>query len=429
MSSDLAIRVSGLSKRYSIRRKGHDHNTLAQSVLHRLRHPRSGASREDFWALREVDLDIPRGAVLGVIGHNGAGKSTLLKVLSRITPPTLGRLEVHGRVGSLLEVGTGFHPELTGRENVYLNGAILGMKKREIQRQFEAIVDFSGVAQFLDTPVKRYSSGMYVRLAFAVAAHLQTEILLLDEVLAVGDPDFQHRSVAQIRRLAADGRTVVFVSHNPDLVADLTTTAVALSKGTVVDQGPTMEVLHRQYAQAARAAKFHREPGFGTHTRFIEVQGEADRSDDGLVRFRCHIRVASDLGCYGWRPNFTLHGPQGAPIGSTFGPVCPGFSAGGAATDVIVSEGLRLAPGIYSIDMSLSTVDPRDGTVDMVDLVRDACVFTVPNLRDGTWPPDWGALNFHTHRGSTSVETVEVSLPSSAMPVGKVNGGQAVKQK
>jgi len=180
MSSDqLAISVRGLSKNYVIRHNA-QHVTLAEAALSRLRHPMRRSRREEFWALRDVDLEVRRGEVLGVIGRNGAGKSTLLKVLSRITDPTTGVIDLWGRVGSLLEVGTGFHPELTGRENIYLNGSILGMNRAEIEAQFDAIVDFAGVERFLDTPVKRYSSGMYVRLAFAVAAHLETEILIVD---------------------------------------------------------------------------------------------------------------------------------------------------------------------------------------------------------------------------------------------------------
>ncbi len=217
-SSDLAIRVSGLSKAYTIRHQAEQHITLAEKALSRVRRPLQREQLETFWALKDIDLEVRKGEVLGIIGRNGAGKSTLLKVLSRITAPTKGRVELYGRLGSLLEVGTGFHPELTGRENIYLNGTILGMKRSEIDRRFDEIVDFAGVEQFLDTPVKRYSSGMYVRLAFAVAAHLNTEIVVIDEVLAVGDAQFQERSVGKMRQVGKDGRTVLVVSHNMDIV-------------------------------------------------------------------------------------------------------------------------------------------------------------------------------------------------------------------
>ena len=190
-AADVAVSVRGLSKSYSIARNAEKHSTIGEALMSKLKNPFQRVERDTFWALNDVNFDIQKGDVVGIIGRNGAGKSTLLKILSRITGPTKGCIDLYGRVGSLLEVGTGFHPELTGRENIFLNGAILGMQKNEIARQFDAIVEFSGTEQFLDTPVKRYSSGMYVRLAFAVAAHLNPEILIIDEVLAVGDSEFQ----------------------------------------------------------------------------------------------------------------------------------------------------------------------------------------------------------------------------------------------
>ena len=209
--SDLALSVRGLGKEYRIARsRAEAHSTLAESLLARARRPLRRAQHDTFWALKDVSFDVNKGDVVGVIGRNGAGKSTLLKVLSRITQPTTGEVKVWGRIGSLLEVGTGFHPELTGRENIFLNGAILGMTRPEIRREFDAIVDFAGVEKFLDTPVKRYSSGMYVRLAFAVAAHLNPEILIVDEVLAVGDAEFQRKCLGKMRDVAAGGRTVIF---------------------------------------------------------------------------------------------------------------------------------------------------------------------------------------------------------------------------
>ncbi len=241
----VAVAVRGLSKSYSITRSAAQHTTAGEALMHKLRHPFEKTERDTFWALNDVSFDIQKGDVVGIIGRNGAGKSTLLKVLSRITEPTRGKVALYGRVGSLLEVGTGFHPELTGRENIFLNGAILGMSKGEIARQFDAIVDFSGTEQFLDTPVKRYSSGMYVRLAFAVAAHLNPEILIIDEVLAVGDAEFQKKCLGKMQDVADSGRTVLFVSHNMATVNQLCSSALMLSQGSVVGRGDTEQIVSK----------------------------------------------------------------------------------------------------------------------------------------------------------------------------------------
>lgn len=203
----------------------------------------SDQSKEDFWALKDVSFEVKTGEVVGIIGRNGAGKSTLLKILSRITEPTQGRVRIRGRVASLLEVGTGFHPELTGRENIYLNGAILGMHRAEINRKFDEIVSFAETERFLDTPVKRYSSGMYVRLAFAVAAHLEPEILVIDEVLAVGDAEFQKKCLGKMREVSRGGRTVFFVSHNLGAVQALCETGILLDKGRLVANGVVGETI------------------------------------------------------------------------------------------------------------------------------------------------------------------------------------------
>jgi lipopolysaccharide transport system ATP-binding protein len=201
----------------------------------------------DLWALRDVTFEVKRGEVLGIIGRNGAGKSTLLKILSRTTAPTSGRAVVKGRIGSLLEVGTGFHPELTGRENIYLNGSILGMKKAEIDRKIDEIIDFSGVERFIDTPVKRYSSGMYVRLAFSVAAHLEPDVLVLDEVLAVGDAHFQKKCMGKMEEVGRHGRTILFVSHNMAMISNLCRTGIVMDSGRVEFRGPVSDAVVRYY--------------------------------------------------------------------------------------------------------------------------------------------------------------------------------------
>ena len=242
--SDVVIRVENLSKRYRIRQGTRArYETLYDQLAHVMtpwRWFRSGNHRaqDDYiWALKDVSFEVKRGEVVGIIGRNGAGKSTLLKVLARITEPTEGYAEVRGRVGSLLEVGTGFHPELTGRENIYLNGAILGMRKAEIDRKFDEIVAFAEIEKFMDTPVKFYSSGMYVRLAFAVAAHLDPEILLVDEVLAVGDAAFQKKCLGKMGEVAGEGRTVLFVSHNMGAIQNLCDWAICLAQGTIIACG------------------------------------------------------------------------------------------------------------------------------------------------------------------------------------------------
>ncbi len=258
-----ACRSQGLGKRYRVSRAAPRGNfgyrtlqeeliRLAWAPLRRLRGGPFADRSEDFWALRDTDFEIQPGEVVGIIGRNGAGKSTLLKILSRITKPTTGQVELKGRVGSLLEVGTGFHPELTGRENIYLNGAILGMSRREIDRKFDEIVAFAEVERFLETPVKRYSSGMYVRLAFAVSAHLEPEILIVDEVLAVGDMAFQRKCMGRMREVGHGGRAVLFVSHNMAAIEALCSRAILLEEGRVTSDGDVQEVI-REYRRRIMA--------------------------------------------------------------------------------------------------------------------------------------------------------------------------------
>src|ERR1035437_6336284 len=253
--SDVAISVEGLGKRYQIGRHQDPYGRLTESLWKALRSPIDLVRRkhretgEWIWALRDVSFEVRQGDVVGVIGRNGSGKTTLLKVLSRITEPTTGSAELHGRVGSLLEVGTGFHQELTGRENVFMSGAVLGMRRSEIVRKFDEIVEFAGIDQFLDTPVKRYSSGMQVRLGFAVAAHLDPEILFVDEVLAVGDAEFQKKCLGKMSELGQGGRTILFVSHSIPAMLRLCEQAILLDHGRVVTAGPTHAVV-RAYLES-----------------------------------------------------------------------------------------------------------------------------------------------------------------------------------
>ncbi len=268
--SDIAIRVENLGKMFRIGGKSERYKTFRDTLAGFFR--KTGARRqakdEPFWALKDVSFEIKRGEVVGVIGRNGAGKSTLLKVLSRITEPTKGSAEIHGRVGSLLEVGTGFHPELTGRENVYLNGAILGMRRSEIEKKFDEIVAFAEVEKFIDTPVKHYSSGMYLRLAFAVAAHLDTEILLVDEVLAVGDSQFQKKCLGKMGEAAQSGRTVLFVSHNLATVVQLCQRGIVLEAGKIRTHGTAADCVNC-YARSA----FDESPNTTDRDRWFGFEG------------------------------------------------------------------------------------------------------------------------------------------------------------
>lgn len=288
--STTAIRVDELSKRYRIGERSYRPDRLREvighgfgSTLRAIRSDRRDRVDDDFWALRDISLDVQQGEVVGIIGPNGAGKSTLLKILARVTRPSAGRAEIRGRVGSLLEVGTGFQRELTGRENIYLNGAILGMNRREMRRKFDEIVEFAEISEFLDTPVKRYSSGMYMRLAFAVAAHLEPEILIVDEVLAVGDLAFQRKCLGKMRDISrGDGRTILFVSHSMDAILRLCSRSILLDHGRLVADGESNQII-AQY-QGAR-------PGVIEPDQWIDLTNAA-RSGNGDVRFRA-VRYSS----------------------------------------------------------------------------------------------------------------------------------------
>lgn len=279
-SSEIAIRVEGLGKMYRLGREIPHATTLSGKLKNTVSLPfkwlseqmREPTEEETLWALKDVSFEIKRGEVVGFIGHNGAGKSTLLKLLSRITEPTTGYADIYGRVAALLEVGTGMHPELTGRENIYMNGTVLGMKKREIDTKFNEIVDFSGISKFLDTPVKRYSSGMRVRLGFAIAAHLEPEILVVDEVLAVGDADFQAKCLNKMHDVAHGGRTVLFVSHNMAAIENLCSRALLLNSGAVISEGQTEDVVS-QYFESQKSS------------RTVALSSRTDRKGNGIGRF------------------------------------------------------------------------------------------------------------------------------------------------
>jgi lipopolysaccharide transport system ATP-binding protein len=309
-SKDIAIKVENISKLYRIGAKENMHDSFARTMFDFMRSPwrnyrkyrslykfddinpgqrhNPGKNQSDIiWALRDVSFEVKQGEVLGIIGRNGAGKSTLLKILCRITDPTTGCAEIRGRISSLLEVGTGFHQELTGRENVYLNGTILGMTKNEVNRKFEEIVDFSGIEKFIDTPVKRYSSGMKVRLAFAVAAHLEPEILIIDEVLAVGDADFQKKCLNKMEDVGQQGRTVLFVSHNMQAVTRLCSRTILLDEGKVTENGPAFQIVSAYLTSdlGTTAAREWSDPGKApagnvAMLRAVRVKTEDDKISD-----------------------------------------------------------------------------------------------------------------------------------------------------
>jgi lipopolysaccharide transport system ATP-binding protein len=301
MGSKAAITVQGVSKRYELGQLHGGYNLLSEAIGERFRRGARQARpprREEFWALRDVGFEVARGETFGIIGHNGAGKSTLLKILSRVTPPTEGEIVLRGRVGALLEVGTGFHGELTGRENVYLNGAILGMQRTEITRKFDEIVEFAEVQQFIDTPVKRYSSGMYLRLAFSVAAHLEPEILIVDEVLSVGDLAFQEKCVNRMESVAGEGRTVLFVSHNLSAVQKLCPRALLLSRGRAVELGRTSDVIdtyvHQVRSEMSTDLALRQDREGSGRLRFLDIWFESDgqRIDAPQTGRDCDIVLA-----------------------------------------------------------------------------------------------------------------------------------------
>ena len=358
-SSETVVSVRGLSKSYTIAHRGEQHITLAETMLAKLRRPFAPSRSETFWALEDVNFDVNRGDVLGIIGRNGAGKSTLLKILSRITEPTTGQIDLYGRVGSLLEVGTGFHPELTGRENVYLNGHILGMRKAEIDARFDAIVDFSGVEKFLDTPVKRFSSGMSVRLAFAVAAHLDPEILIVDEVLAVGDLQFQKRCLGKLDEVSKQGRTVIFVSHDMRTLRNLCHTGIYLKRGRVAAEGPMEDVI-RAYTseQEHDSALLPITSGPVTIDRFdISQSGERRAVLDGADSFEVSVafKLTEDVNLF--RLGIYLKTALGDTITRSFStdwkPELEDLSAGHYRA-VLNVPGCLLMPGVYKLGLHVS---------------------------------------------------------------------------
>jgi len=405
MSSD-TIRVEALGKQYQLgsARGVFTYGSLREAIsraaarsLQRLRGRSSNRARgaRTLWALRDVTFRVAAGEVVGIIGRNGAGKSTLLKILSRITMPTEGFLEFRGRLGSLLEVGTGFHPELTGRENIYLNGAILGMRRDEIQRKFDDIVDFSGVSAFIDTPVKRYSSGMYVRLAFAVAAHLEPEILVIDEVLAVGDAAFQKQCLGKMHEVSQAGRTILFVSHNMQAVTRLCPRALLLSEGRIVDDGPSAQVTAR-YLSSALGTEARRDwpaedptaPGNDSvRLRAVRVVGENSATVESVdVRCRVGIEITFEVRRreQPFVPGIVLVSDQGAPIFSAMdtNPAWREPCDPGMYTSTAWIPGNLLNEGTIVVSVALGTHSPGGKMVRQA-VANDIVAFQVFDPGEG----------------------------------------------
>jgi homopolymeric O-antigen transport system ATP-binding protein len=387
------IKVQNLGKQYRIGTAGSAYSTLREALMTKFRSPLNGGRvpEKKIWALRDVGFEVEPGEIVGVIGRNGAGKSTLLKILSRVTEPTTGRVELHGRIGSLLEVGTGFHPELSGRENIFLNGAILGMSRTEIAQKFDDIVAFAEVEKFIDTPVKRYSSGMYVRLAFAVAAYLEPEILLVDEVLAVGDASFQRKCLDRMKDVGRHGRTVLFVSHNMPAVTRLCDRTILLDGGTILQDGPSHKVVG-SYLQSGLGTMAAREwplasaPG----NDIVRLRAVRARTSDGRISDAMDIRLPVGIEIefevvkpgYILIPNIHVTNEQGVLVfiaadtdpDARRQPRPPGRYVSTAWV-----PGNFLAEGTMIVAAAVSTMDP----VEIHFFERDAVAFQVIDKLEG----------------------------------------------
>jgi lipopolysaccharide transport system ATP-binding protein len=409
--SNIGIRVQNLSKLYKIGVRRYRHYDLRDQLADGLkglfgRNRRSQPGIGTIWALKEISFDVEHGEVVGIIGGNGAGKSTLLKILSRITEPTEGQAEIHGRVGSLLEVGTGFHPELTGRDNIYLSGAILGMRKREIESKFDEIVAFSEIEKFIDTPVKRYSSGMFVRLAFAVAAHLEPEILIVDEVLAVGDARFQKKCLNKMHDVGQGGRTVLFVSHSMPAITRLCQRAILLKEGRLIKEGSSHQIvssyLNSGFGTAAVREWPDRSKAPGSEVarlRAVRVRNERGEASDVIdIKARLSLEMEFEVFRAGHLllPNFNLYSGEGIQVFTTFDldPKWRGRSrpAGHYISRALIPGNL-LAEGTFFVEPALMTLEPfiphfRE---------RDSIAFQVIDSHDGNsargdWTGDMGGL-------------------------------------
>ena len=423
--SNLAIKVENLSKSYKIGARQKHHDMLREHLVDSVKSIFSRGRKttglaepvaqeslkpNQIWALKDVSFEVKHGEVIGFVGRNGAGKSTLLKILSRITEPTHGKAQVYGRIGSLLEVGTGFHPELTGRENIYLNGAILGMRKAETDRRFDEIVDFADIDKFIDTPVKRYSSGMYVRLAFAVAAHLESEILIVDEVLAVGDSAFQKRCLGKMNAVANEGKTILFVSHNVHAIERLTQRTLWVDAGCVMRDGPTAEIVEAYLKQVLPttlgswdATEMTRQSvGLTREAEFLKLAFDncaAARFPTGSD-LPLRILIRSKIAVERIRFDITILRLDGIPVGSLFVPAQSGIHANETAAFQMRLKDLRLAPGSYYLNICLkgSQLGQEYRSLDLLTELLNFEISPFANVDClPVWHSSWGSVCFSQH--------------------------------
>jgi len=386
--SDIAIQVEHLGKQYKLGGRQAGNLTFRESMVETIKTPlrwikgQRQAQQTTFWALDDVSFEVRQGEAVGIIGRNGAGKSTLLKILSRITKPTRGRVDIYGRVGSLLEVGTGFHPELSGRENIYLNGAILGMSRTEIIQKFDEIVDFAEVDKFLDTPVKFYSSGMYVRLAFAVAAHLDPEILVVDEVLAVGDAEFQRKCLGKMSAVAQQGRTVIFVSHNMGAIESLCQKCILLKNGSIAANGNIEDVVNAYLSSSKQEVTTPvslRTDRHGTGRLFFEdIKIEDGKIRDRSLRVDLTIQNQCKQEFKNVILSIVLLDHLGRPLSNLVNYIIdkPIFVGADGAKIKITMNNINLVPGIYGVSPFLSS-DTQNG--EIFDWVSWAARFEIPD--------------------------------------------------
>ena len=408
--SDTVIRVENLGKKYIIGHQQQERYTAlrdvitnrAKALLNPFQKSKSKIqnSQEEFWALKDVSFEIKQGDRVGIIGRNGAGKSTLLKILSRITEPTTGRVRIQGRVASLLEVGTGFHPELTGRENIYLNGAILGMSKAEIKKKFDEIVAFAEIEKFLDTPVKRYSSGMYVRLAFAVAAHLEPEILVVDEVLAVGDAQFQKKCLGKMEDVGKEGKTVLFVSHNMNALSALCKSAILIEKGKIKYQGDVFNAIEKYLVSYSvddsEEISSYRLNKHLEDIYFVSIETAA-RSMQFLLKENIgfELSIAAKKSFEEVSVGGTLFNSMGNPIGAF---VSNTFSVEKDNLKIVKLKiaNLKLSPGMYYMGFSIGKGNFMNTSRSDYDVVIGFPRFEILPFNDveniGVWNPAWGNI-------------------------------------